>query len=721
MATTFTDWQDKTVGLEPPEGFTQRLGLTGDVWVVDVGQPAGGTGKALMVDNLAGGAGLAVTPNALAVDSANEVVAKLAASSISVWGAQVWVRVTETGNTGYSAGLLNGTDIRLFSWNAGAYTTITTVPFAYAANSWVWMRMRVDGDLLYVRAWADGEVEPTTWNIVDALANTTLTGVLGLPAVGARDTGTKEQWWDKAGFATGVDSAPTSTATVAPPTANAGPDSGIGEGYTAKLDGTGSTAAAGETITGYSWTVLDAGGTGLTNADIANATAANASFLAPQVTADSTVIIQLQVTQSDGQTATDTVSVTIENVLGVRSGHILSLDSYTSTRDNSVLSLDAVDGATDIEIVTRFKAAGKGNNFDVNITMCASGAIADATMSYYLCEFNSAQNRFRLVKGVPGNEFSYVTNSSNYSPPFTVVPGQFYWMRARRESDGPIMARIWKDGTTEPDIWHVSGTDIEHQGGWHGLGFRDLTDTFFFDIAGFGVGGEVAPIPALSTQHFEILSIASRSSFSAIPRVSANSKSSIGATSSATIVGTIPPAAPDIFATSSMAASGTIERLVQLTIGSASTLSPITSRTTFGNISSNVSSTTSIIGTIPPAEPNLVATSAMQATATAERFVQIGIAATGTQLAWSAPHVDVRSTSAIAVMPIVIMTSSVATQSESIVGIEAWTEGPRITVPVTDSTIPTVAAEKHDWFMFKWSVSRAGEKSIKARADLPFR
>lgn len=98
------------------------------------------------------------------------------------------------------------------------------------------------------------------------------------------------------------------------PTANAGSDQTVDEGDTVNLDGSGSTdpedGAGGLT---YAWSVLDDGGTGLTTGDLTGANTDSASFVAPEVDADTNIVIQLQVTDSGSLSDTDTVTITVED------------------------------------------------------------------------------------------------------------------------------------------------------------------------------------------------------------------------------------------------------------------------------------------------------------------------------------------------------------------------------------------------------------------------
>nr|WP_264475110.1 malectin domain-containing carbohydrate-binding protein [Salinirubrum litoreum] len=90
------------------------------------------------------------------------------------------------------------------------------------------------------------------------------------------------------------------------PTADAGADQTVQAGDTVTLDATGSSDADGS-IASYSWTQ-----TGGTSVSLSDASAAQPTFTAPDLTSEETLTFEVQVTDDDGATATDSVSVTVQ-------------------------------------------------------------------------------------------------------------------------------------------------------------------------------------------------------------------------------------------------------------------------------------------------------------------------------------------------------------------------------------------------------------------------
>lgn len=91
------------------------------------------------------------------------------------------------------------------------------------------------------------------------------------------------------------------------PTANAGADQAIDEGLVVNLTGTGADSDG--TIASYSWAQTSG-----TVVVITDGNMANASFTAPMVAADEDLVFSLTVTDDDGATGSDSVTISVTNV-----------------------------------------------------------------------------------------------------------------------------------------------------------------------------------------------------------------------------------------------------------------------------------------------------------------------------------------------------------------------------------------------------------------------
>ena len=95
---------------------------------------------------------------------------------------------------------------------------------------------------------------------------------------------------------------------VVAPDVRAGSDQTVVEGAVVTLDGSASTDSDGA-IVSYTWSQVSG-----TPVDITGANSVRATFQAPEVAADATLVFQLQVEDDDGATAIERVSVTVTDV-----------------------------------------------------------------------------------------------------------------------------------------------------------------------------------------------------------------------------------------------------------------------------------------------------------------------------------------------------------------------------------------------------------------------
>ena len=152
-----------------------------------------------------------------------------------------------------------------------------------------------------------------------------------------------------------------------PPTANAGQDQSVAAGATCILEGSASSDSDG-TIVSYSWRKVS----GPTIA-LANANQAVASFIAPSESTIQTLVFELTVTDDDGVTSTDTVTVTVAAVPDVADPldptlSVISIKSKVGIEDDvqsfGVVSLyQYTDNFILCEVVSKSNAALSPDSF----------------------------------------------------------------------------------------------------------------------------------------------------------------------------------------------------------------------------------------------------------------------------------------------------------------------------------------------------------------------
>jgi hypothetical protein len=150
--------------------------------------------------------------------------------------------------------------------------------------------------------------------------------------------------------------------TNTPPSADAGSDQTVTAGDTVTLDGSGSSDADGS-VAGYAWT--ESSETGVTLSD---ASAAQPTFTAPDVSSATTLEFDLTVTDDDGATATDTVVVTVQPP------EAANFQVSNLQAPGSATQGDTIDVSADVEN-TGGQTATKSVEFRVDTD--ADGSIAD--------------------------------------------------------------------------------------------------------------------------------------------------------------------------------------------------------------------------------------------------------------------------------------------------------------------------------------------------------
>lgn len=271
------------------------------------------------------------------------------------------------------------------------------------------------------------------------------------------------------------------------PVANAGPDQNVDTNSTVTLDGSGSSDPDGS-VASYSWaqvsgpTILWATSTTIVNPQFTPAT-------------DGTYVVELTVTDNEGATATDTVSVTATTPGSgpVVSGSSVFFDDFTgtdgSTWDAAKWSMTTANGGSHViesnegaakvvgntgtteavRSVTTMDAVSDGEilcsyRYDV---YGASGLLyarywlrADGTWSNNIIPNNGIGIEIRSNSSsvfpfeVVGGTATALTSVSGLSP---IEANTKRWLRMRVEGT-TLSVKIWNDGTAEPSTWSAEWT-----------------------------------------------------------------------------------------------------------------------------------------------------------------------------------------------------------------------------------------------------------------------
>ena len=191
----------------------------------------------------------------------------------------------------------------------------------------------------------------------------------------------------------GATASDTVTITVTPPdnaapTAEAGADQSVASGSVVTLDGSGSTDDDG-TIATYAWTRT--GGTGSASVTLSDAAAQQPTFTADTLGSNDgavTHIFTLTVTDDDGATASDTVTITVtppDNAAptagagsdqSVASGSVVTLDGSGTDDDGTIATYAwARTGGTGSASVTLSDAAAQRPTFTADTLGSNDGAV----------------------------------------------------------------------------------------------------------------------------------------------------------------------------------------------------------------------------------------------------------------------------------------------------------------------------------------------------------
>ena len=234
------------------------------------------------------------------------------------------------------------------------------------------------------------------------------------------------------------------------PTSNAGTDQTVNEGSTVTLDGSGSSDSDGS-ISSYAWSQTSGG-----SVDITNASSASATFTAPDVSENTALIFRLTVTDDDGATATDEVTITVNHV---NVAPTANAGDDEEKAEGSVVTLGATGSSdSDGSIVSYSWSQSGGDNVEITNASSASATFdapyvaSDTELVFSVTvtdnEGASATDEVAITVTNETTEVPQVSASADAS----VDEGETVELTGSATDDGIITSYLWAELNDEVDI-----------------------------------------------------------------------------------------------------------------------------------------------------------------------------------------------------------------------------------------------------------------------------
>jgi hypothetical protein len=339
--------------------------------------------------------------------------------------------------------------LQLVSFKNGSAVLLTNpglalTPLGYTANTWLWIRVRIIGNVLQGKGWLDGTTEPENFQL--SFTDTTSPIVSGGVGFGAFASFGQPRDWDVFGVGYDGDEAPTTDSDV---------DDGnrIVTSFVRRIEG--QVEAVGPTPD-VLFTDFSAYTTGVQPFDWSNGWDVSGDFQ----------------------------WIVVEDGVAVGGKY---LENTATDAGRRLLTWDAVGSALDVEMASKIRLSRPDSLDQQRLILRASGGASDFTGYWCADRGTGTFDIGRFIDGV-----SAVLDSVSHD----ILPDVWYWIRFR-VIGSLVRAKIWVDGDSEPVGWMVEFDDSENvidiPGG---VGFSSFLAEFErdFDVIGVAFDGDVAPI-----------------------------------------------------------------------------------------------------------------------------------------------------------------------------------------------------------------------------------
>jgi parallel beta-helix repeat protein len=175
-------------------------------------------------------------------------------------------------------------------------------------------------------------------------------------------------------------------------------------------------------------------------------------------------------------------SFEVENPSYARRGpHTVRHEASASA--HRLLRWEDVGSAAAAEILAKVRTSEKtGTQNRLYLRTNGSSGDEDA----YFVDLEASPSRLRMGKLSGGSSTNLGTHSIDWQD------DTWHWIRFQAD-DVTFRARIWVDGTFEPDHWHIEENDTEHNAGGVGIGAFSQDGTRDWDYVAVGTDTDIAP------------------------------------------------------------------------------------------------------------------------------------------------------------------------------------------------------------------------------------